>query len=262
MHVEGALKPDLLFTLATQNSVELPTNDTAFASVETLLQRYSRFNSLDDFLHYYYIGMSVLIAESDFEALAWSYFEQASADGVAHAEISFDPQAHLSRGIAFDVIVSGIEKARLRAERELGISSELICCFLRHLGGGEALKTFELQELQDSIKNGHISGIGLDSSEKDYPPELFKDLFHKAKEGGVKRTAHAGEEGPAAYIRDAIDILEVQRIDHGIKLSDDDSLLDQIAQKRIMLTLCPLSNVVLRCANSVAELPIRKFLDA
>ena len=262
MHLEGALTPDLLFGLAAKNNIQLSKDDTAFASVETLRERYNHFSSLDDFLQYYYIGMSVLLDQSDFEALAWDYFQHASADGVAHAEVFFDPQAHLSRGVSFGTILVGFNAARERARKELDISSELICCFLRHLPVPESLATFEMDEIQSALTQGHISGIGIDSTELGKPPELFKDIYDRAKSLGIRRTAHAGEEGPASYVRDAIDILDVQRIDHGIHLVDDVELMKRVAKKGLLLTVCPMSNVFLRCVSSVAELPIRKFLDA
>lgn len=262
MHLEGALTPNLLFQLAVKNNIQLPSDDSAFASVDSLRKRYNDFSSLDDFLRYYYCAMSVLLYSDDFEALAWDYFQHAHADGVVHAEVFFDPQAHLSRGVSFEVILSGFNAARTRAKKELDISSELICCFLRHLPVPESLATFEMDEIQSSLKRGHISGIGIDSTEKDKPPELFKEIFERAKSLGIRRTAHAGEEGPASYVRDAIDILDVQRIDHGIHLADDTDLMKRVAEKGLLLTVCPLSNVFLRCVSSVSELPIRKFLDA
>lgn len=262
MHLEGALTPPLLFDLARKNNIKLPTDDASFTDVESLLARYKRFASLDDFLHYYYIGMSVLITASDFEALAWDYFLHAKADGVVHAEVFFDPQAHLSRNISYNIVVSGFNAARSRAEAELGISSELICCFLRHLPAKDALATFQLEPLQQSIRKGEIIGIGLDSSELDFPPELFRDVYSEAKALGLKRTAHAGEEGPASFIRNALNVLDVQRIDHGIRLAEDNELLARVAKEGVMLTLCPHSNVLLRCVSSISELPIRKFLDA
>lgn len=262
MHLEGALTSDLLFKLAAKNNISLPKEDPAFASASALRQRYNNFASLDDFLHYYYIGMSVLQDASDFEALAWDYFQHASADGVAHAELFFDPQAHLSRGVPFDVILAGFNAARARAQKDLDVSSELICCFLRHLPASECLATFELAELQTSIKQGLIAGIGLDSTEKDRPPELFTPLFARAKALGVRRTAHAGEEGPAAYIRSALDELDVGRIDHGCALASDAALMARVAARGTLLTICPLSNVFLKGITAVAELPIRIFLDA
>ena len=262
MHLEGALTPKLLFQLAEKNQVTLPNDDPVFKSIDSLRERYNQFQNLDDFLQYYYIGMSVLQSSTDFEALAWDYFEHAKADGVVHAEVFFDPQAHTSRGVSFDTILSGFQAARKRAWAELEVSSELICCFLRHLPVPDSRETFGLEALQSALRRGDIAGIGLDSSEKDFPPELFKDIYQQAKTLGIKRTAHAGEEGPVSFIRSATDVLDVQRIDHGIRLADDPELLERIASRGLMLSVCPLSNVLLNCATSVAELPIRKFLDA
>jgi adenosine deaminase len=213
-------------------------------------------------LHYYYIGMSVLIDSSDFEALAWDYFQHAAADGVMHAEVFFDPQAHLERGVTYKTALAGFGQARERAEKELGVSSELICCFLRHLPVADSKAAFEMEEVQNSFANGQIIGIGLDSSETPFPPELFADIYSKAKSLGMRRTAHAGEEGPSAYIKTSLDELRVERIDHGIRLAEDPELLERVAKEGIMLTVCPMSNVLLRCVTKVSELPIRKFLDA
>lgn len=261
MHLEGSLSPAVLFTLAKRNNITLPVDDPAFASPEALLARYDRFTSLDDFLHYYYIGMSVLIEASDFEDLAMDYFRHANADGLAHAEVFFDPQAHLSRGISYQTVLSGFTAARKRAEADFGITSELICCFLRHLPVTECVATWKDADVQASFKDGAVTGIGLDSSEKPFPPELFEEIYAGAKELGIRRTAHAGEEGPAAYISTSLDVLKVERIDHGIRLAEDEQLLDKIAKDGTMLTVCPLSNVLLRCVKEVKEVPIRMFLE-
>lgn len=262
IHLEGALAPSLLFQLASRNEIILPPDDDAFKSRDALLARYKRFLSLDDFLHYYYIGMSVLIHEDDFEALAWDYFRHASSDGVHHAEVFFDPQAHISRGISYSTILNGFNAARSRAQCELGITTELICCFLRHLPASKCLAVFEQDDIQASFANGAIKGIGLDSSELGFPPHLFKDMYEKAAKQGLRRTAHAGEEGPADFITNALEALGVERIDHGIRLADDDELMGRVAANGTMLTVCPLSNVVLKCVGSLEELPIRMFLDA
>ena len=206
--------------------------------------------------------MSVLVKESDFAALAWDYFLHASVDGVVHAEVFFDPEAHISRGVPYSVVLAGFQAARNRAWKELGISSELICCFLRHLPAADSLKTFELHDVQASFRNRDVCGIGLDSSENGFPPELFKELYQRAKRLNIKRTAHAGEEGPPQYISSAIEVLDVERIDHGVQLANDPRLLEDVAQRDMMLSICPLSNVLLRCVSSVAELPIRDFLNA
>jgi len=261
MHLEGALSPAVLFTLAKRNNISLPSNDSAFASPTALLARYDQFTSLDDFLHYYYIGMSVLVEASDFEDLAMDYFRHASADGLAHAEVFFDPQAHLSRGITYSTVLSGFSAARKRAETEFGITSELICCFLRHLPVPECVATFNNVHVQASFKDGSVTGIGLDSSEKPFPPELFEEIYAGARELGLRRTAHAGEEGPATYISSALDVLKVERIDHGIRLAEDDELLERVVKDGTMLTVCPLSNVLLKCVTEVKGVPIRRFLE-
>ena len=261
MHLEGSLSPTLLFSLASRNAVTLPSpsTDPAFASPGALLERYTRFTSLDDFLHYYFIGISCLKSEEDFEELAWDYFVRALADGVIHAEVFFDPQAHTSRGVAYDAVVAGFKKACARAERELGLSTKLILCFLRHLPVYESVKAYA--QAETDFKNEVLAGIGLDSSENGFPPAPWKEVYGTAKAGGVRRTAHAGEEGPVEYIREAMSELDVQRIDHGIRLAEDKQLMEEVAKKRIMITVCPLSNVRLRCVRDVKELPIRTFLD-
>lgn len=262
IHLEGSLEPSLLFELANTNGIALPADDPAYRSETALQARYKQFTSLDDFLALYYVGMSVLIHAADFEALAWEYFIKARAHGVHHAEVFFDPQAHLSRGVEYRTIIRGFEKARARARDELGLTSELICCFLRHLPVHESLAVFEHEDLQASYTNGTIKGIGLDSSELSFPPYLFAEIYQRAGTLGLKRTAHAGEEGPAAYIAGAMNSLGVERIDHGIQLHMDTELMRQVAKERILLTVCPLSNVLLRCVDHVREVPIRKFLDA
>lgn len=262
IHLEGALSPSLLFTLASKNNISLPSDDAAFKSPESLLARYSNFTSLDDFLQYYYIGMSVLIHASDFESLAWDYFQRAAADGVHHAEVFFDPQAHTSRNISYETVIQGFQSACQRANSELGVTTLLTACYLRHLPVSDCLATFDSEAVQESYRNGTVQGIGLDSSEKDFPPHLFKELYAKAKKQGLRLTSHAGEEGPAAYIDSALNDLGVERIDHGIRLADDPELMQRVAAQNIMLSVCPLSNVVLRCVEKVADLPIRKFLDA
>ncbi|ORY13392.1 hypothetical protein BCR34DRAFT_599928 [Clohesyomyces aquaticus] len=262
LHLEGALSPTLLFDLAKRNRITLPTDDEAFGSPDKLHTRYGRFTSLNDFLHYYYIGMSVLIHSHDFESLAWDYFQHAAVDGVHHAEVFFDPQAHIARGIPYTTVLDGFQAACQRAERELGITTELITCFLRHLPAADCLATFELEHVQDSYQSGVITGIGLDSSELGFPPQLFEEMYGKASEQGLRRTAHAGEEGPASFISSALDTLGIERIDHGIRLVEDAELMAKVAAQGTLLTVCPLSNVVLRCVPEIKDVPIRKFLDA
>ncbi|KAL8662209.1 MAG: hypothetical protein Q9202_004891 [Teloschistes flavicans] len=260
MHLEGSLSPSLLFSLAQRHSVSLPSpdEDPAFASPSALRDRYARFTSLDDFLRYYFIGMSALIHAEDFEALAWEYFVRAHADGVVHAEVFFDPQAHTSRGVRYETVVDGFVTACQKAEKELGMSTKLILCFLRHLPVSEAAFAFNIAK--DDLTTGRLAGIGLDSSEKGFPPGAWKGIYDQAKDYNIKRTAHAGEEGPVEYIREALETLDIERIDHGLRLVDDDTLMRDVARRKILVTLCPLSNVWLHCVNSVAELPIRTFL--
>ena len=263
IHIEGSLEPDLLFQLAEKNAIVLPkSTDEAFTSPETLKERYTRFKSLDDFLGYYYIGMSVLIHAGDFEALAWAYFSKVAKQGLKHAEIFFDPQAHLSRGVSYDTLMSGFEAARKRAEQELGITSLFICCFLRHLPPAECLQVFEQPDVQTSFKNGQVVGIGLDSSELPFPPKLFGDLYSKAGALGLRRTAHAGEEGPAEYIKDGLNILNIERIDHGLKLATDPELMVKVARDKTLLSLCPVSNDLLQCVPDVSHVPVRQFLES
>jgi adenosine deaminase len=260
MHLEGSLEPSLLFKLANENGIRLPADtDPAFASVDSLLERYKRFASLDDFLHYYFIGMSALKKQSDFEALAWEYFVRAKADGVIHAEVFMDPQAHAERGVEYSTVVNGFTAACKRAETELGITTELIVCFLRHLPVSNA-ETLYQKALPD-LKSGRVSGIGLSSTEKGNPPKLFKSIYASAEAEGVRRTAHAGEEADVSYMRDALESLHIQRADHGIKLVDDLGLMAEYVTKKILVTMCPLSNVRLQCVTDVKELPIRAYLN-
>ena len=263
LHIEGSLSPSLLFRLAKTNKVPLPDADLdpSFASPEALEARYERFTSLNDFLHYYFIGMSVLITASDFESLAYEYFTRARNDGVHHAEIFFDPQAHTHRGIPYSTVVSGLSAARKRAEKDYGLTSKLILCFLRHLSETDADVTYQEAVALGHFSDGTVAGIGLDSSEVGFPPEIFREVYTSAHTAGIRRTAHAGEEGDSTYISKALDICKTERIDHGIRLVDDKALLKRVAKDKTLVTVCPLSNVRLRCVTKVAELPIRKFLD-
>lgn len=205
--------------------------------------------------------MSTLLTETDFEELMVAYLRCAAADGLVHAEIFFDPQAHTDRGVPLERVVGGLRRGIERAREELDVSAELIMCFLRHLPAQSAVETFaEAKRL--SYLGQEILGVGLDSAERPFPPDLFRDVFALAGDVGLQRTAHAGEEGPAAYIASALDDLSVTRIDHGIRLIEDDALLERIVRDKVMLTVCPLSNVRLRAVKSVAEVPIRRFLQA
>ena len=205
--------------------------------------------------------MSVLINESDFESLAYEYFTRAQKDGVHHAEIFFDPQAHTERGIEYKTVVTGLVAAQARAEKEYGLTSKLILCFLRHLSAEDADVSFEKAVSLGHFSDGTLAGIGLDSSEVGFPPEIFREVYDKAFNAGIHRTAHAGEEGDSTYISRALDICRTERIDHGIRLVDDEALLKRVAKDKTLVTMCPLSNVRLRCVTKVADLPVRKFLD-
>lgn len=259
MHLEGSLSPTLLFELARKNGVQLPTDKPEYESPATLEARYSCFENLQDFLNLYYLGMSVLRTQNDFEDLAWAYFLRVSEENVHHAEVFYDPQAHLERGIDLDSVTSGIASACKRAQSELGISTRIIMCFLRHLPAVQASDTLQLAK--NYFHDGTLAGVGLDSAEVGNRPEFFEKAFHMAKELGIRRTAHAGEEGDASYISSALDSLDVERIDHGIRLAEDVQLIRRIADAGILLTICPLSNVRLRCVSSVSELPLRLFLS-
>ncbi|KAF2395992.1 adenosine deaminase [Trichodelitschia bisporula] len=261
LHLEGTLEPELLFALAGRNGIALPVDDAAFADEGTLLRRYEDFASLDDFLHYYAVGISTLVKVEDYEALAWAYFLRAHADGVRHAEVFFDPQAHTSRGIGLKTVLNGIGKARRRAETELGLSTLVIPCILKPFPVPDALALLNSEEFKAAVKEGEVTGIGICGSEAAYPPVLFKEVYATAKEMGLRLTAHAGEEGPAAYVAGALDDLGVERVDHGIAITGDDALVRRAAEEKIMLTVCPLSNVRLRCVKQVKDLPFRRFLD-
>jgi adenosine deaminase len=268
LHLEGCLSPPLVFKLAEKNNIKLPSKEQKpeYESVETLQKRYEHFDNLQDFLDCYYLALDAVITKDDFEMLGWEYFTTAHADGVKHAEVFFDPQSHTDRGIAFDTVVAGFNAACERAEKELGITSRLIMCFLRHLPASSAAKT-----MQSAVEGGYfkeqegkervISALGLDSSEVGFRPELFKEQYEQGKELGLHRTAHGGEEGDPTYISGALDSLYCERIDHGIRLTEDPELLARIVKEQIMLTVCPLSNVCLQAVKEVGEVPIRKFLD-
>ena len=205
--------------------------------------------------------MSVLITASDFESLAFEYFTRAHNDGVHHAELFFDPQAHTSRGIGYNIVVEGLSAAQKRAEEEFGLTSKLILCFLRHLSPTDADVAYQEAVALGHFSDGTVAGIGLDSSEVGFPPELFKEVYADAKAAGIRRTAHAGEEGDHTYISKALDICKVQRIDHGIRMVGDEALVKRVAKDKTLVTMCPLSNVRLKCVSKVEELPVRKFLD-
>ena len=262
IHIEGTLSPEALFALAQSNNIILPKDDPAFASPAALSERYSRFTSLDDFLHYYFIGMSVLMTESDFETLAMDYFVRAKSDGVHHAELFWDPDAHMSRGVSYETVVTGLKRGCLRAEKELNISSLLILCVLRHLPVETAKSTLGLALKAGHFNDGTLGGFGMSGSEKTGKPEDWEAVFSEAKNVGIRRTAHAGEEGPPSNIQTSLDTLHVERIDHGRTLAEDSNLMKKVAEQKILVTLCPLSNICLKGVKTMSEMPIRKFLDA
>ncbi|MDP3083750.1 MAG: adenosine deaminase [Rubrivivax sp.] len=252
IHIEGSLEPELIFELARRNQVTLP-----YASVEALRAAYA-FSDLQSFLDIYYAGASVLLKEADFFAMAWAYFERAAADNVVHAELFFDPQTHTARGVAMRDIVVGLAHACRRAHAEFGISAKLILCFLRHLSEAEAMATLEAA----LPYREHFIGVGLDSSELGHPPEKFAQVFARCRALGLHRVAHAGEEGPPAYIESALDRLQVERIDHGVRCLESPALVQRLARERMPLTVCPLSNVKLCVFPSLAEHNLKALLDA
>ena len=251
LHIEGTLEPELLFTLAKRNGVSLP-----FPDVESLRAAYE-FNNLQSFLDLYYQGAAVLQTQQDFFDLTWAYLQHCHAENVVHTEIFFDPQTHTARGIAFATVINGIQAALEQGSRQLGISSRLILSFLRHLSEEDAFATLE----QALPYKRWIHGIGLDSSELGNPPEKFARVFARARSEGWRLVAHAGEEGPASYVWDALDLLRVDRIDHGVRASEDRLLMARLAAERTPLTVCPLSNVRLRVFEQMADHNILTLLD-
>ncbi|MDA7961875.1 MAG: adenosine deaminase [Gammaproteobacteria bacterium] len=250
-HIEGALEPELMFELAARNRVELP-----FADVDALRAAYD-FGNLQDFLDLYYQGMRVLQSESDFYELTRAYLQKARAQNIRHAEIFFDPQAHVSRGVAFADLVGGITAALGEAEREAGITSHLIMCFLRDRDEKDAFAVLEMAEPH----RAEIAGVGLDSAEAGNPPEKFARVFAEARARGYRRVAHAGEEGPAEYVRGALDALGAERIDHGNAALGDAQLMERLAREGVPLTMCPLSNLKLRVVADLREHPLKKMLE-
>jgi adenosine deaminase len=252
IHIEGSLEPELIFRLAQRNGVKL-----AFPSVEALRTAYA-FTDLQSFLEIYYAGASVLLKEQDFFDMTWAYLQRAVADNVVHAEIFFDPQTHTARGVPFETVIRGLHHACRRAHQELRISTRLILCFLRHLSEEEAIATLE----QALPWREYFVGVGLDSSERGHPPEKFARVFARAREQGLHAVAHAGEEGPPEYIRSALDVLRVERIDHGVRCVEDPALVRRLASERVPLTVCPLSNVKLCVFRTLTEHNLPALLDA
>ncbi len=251
LHIEGSLEPELLFALAERNRVAIP-----FATVEDVRAAY-RFSNLQDFLDIYYQGMGVLLTEQDFYDLTWAYLERAAADTVRHVEIFFDPQGHTDRGVAFETVLTGIERALVDGEARLGITYRLIMCFLRHLSEEAAMAT--LIEALPFV--GRIHGVGLDSSEFGHPPSKFARVFARARDLGLHVTAHAGEEGPPEYVSEALDILKVERVDHGNRALEDPALVQRLVDEGTTLTVCPLSNLRLCVIDGIAASPVRRMLD-
>lgn len=252
IHIEGSLEPELIFQLAQRNGVKL-----AYPSVEALRAAYA-FTDLQSFLDIYYAGASVLLKEADFFDMAWAYFQRAAADNVVHAELFFDPQTHTERGVPMETVIVGLAHACRRAHAELGISAKLILCFLRHLSEEAAFQTLE----QALPYREHFVGVGLDSSERGHPPEKFARVFARCRELGLHVVAHAGEEGPPEYIRSALDVLKVERIDHGVRCVEDPALVQRLAAERMPLTVCPLSNVKLCVFKTMAEHNLPALLQA
>ncbi len=252
MHIEGSLEPELIFALARRNGVALP-----YADVEALRRAYA-FTDLQSFLDIYYAGASVLLTEQDFHDMAWAYLERAAADHVVHTEMFFDPQTHTARGVPMEAVIDGLHRACVEARETLGVSATLILCFLRHLSEEDAFATLEAAlPFRD-----RFIGVGLDSSEVGHPPEKFARVFARCRALGLRLVAHAGEEGPPAYVWSALDVLKVERIDHGVQSPKDPELMRRLARDRIPLTVCPLSNLKLCVFPDLAAHNLRELLDA
>ncbi|AZN69448.1 adenosine deaminase [Acinetobacter haemolyticus] len=251
VHIEGTFEPELMFAIAQRNQIQIP-----YQSVEEVKQAYN-FHNLQSFLDIYYAGANVLVYEQDFYDLAWAYFEKCAEDRVVHTEMFFDPQTHTERGVEFATVIAGLKRACNDAKEKLGISSQLIMCFLRHLSEEKAFETLE----QALPFKDDIIAIGLDSSEVGHPPAKFERVFAKAREAGFLIVAHAGEEGPPAYIWEALDLLKVNRIDHGVRSEEDEQLMARLIAEKMPLTVCPLSNLKLCVVNDMAEHNIRRLLQ-
>ena len=251
LHIEGSLEPELMFKLSKRNKIEIP-----FASVDEIRSAYN-FYDLQSFLDIYYKGSNVLIKRQDFFDLTWAYMLKCREESIVHTEIFFDPQTHTYRGINFDLVINGIHDALLKAKKELGISSKIIMCFLRHLDEDSAFKTLD----QALIHKDKIIGVGLDSSESGHPPSKFERVFKKAMKEGFLTVAHAGEEGPSDYIWEALNLLKVKRIDHGVRCLKDEKLVQKLRDEQIPLTVCPLSNVKLCVFENLEDHNLKKLLD-
>jgi len=251
LHIEGSLEPEQMFELAQRNGVKLP-----FANVEEVRAAYA-FSNLQDFLDIYYQGAQVLLTKADFHDLAMAYFRRVAADGARHAEIFFDPQTHTDRGVPFAVVIEGLLSGMDEAEQTLGVTSKLILCFLRHLSEEAAFET--LDHAKPFLDR--IAGVGLDSSEVGHPPAKFARVFAAARKLGLKVVAHAGEEGPPDYVYEALDLLEVDRIDHGNRALEDDALTERLVREGMTLTVCPLSNLKLCVVGDLTAHPLKRMLD-
>ncbi|MDO9435290.1 adenosine deaminase [Hydrogenophaga sp.] len=252
IHIEGSLEPELIFALAQRNGLSL-----RYDSVETLRAAYA-FTDLQSFLDIYYAGASVLLHEADFHDMAWAYFLRAKADNVVHTEIFFDPQTHTARGVPMATVINGLSSACDRAQTELGMSSALILCFLRHLSEEDAFATLEAA----LPHRPRLTGVGLDSSEVGHPPSKFSRVFARCRELDLRIVAHAGEEGPPAYIWEALNDLKAERIDHGVRSLEDPALVAELARRRTPLTVCPLSNLKLCVVRDLKDHPMKRLLDA
>ncbi|ENV79128.1 adenosine deaminase [Acinetobacter ursingii] len=250
VHIEGTFEPELMFEIAQRNHIQIP-----YQSVEEIKQAYN-FHNLQSFLDIYYAGANVLVHEQDFYDLAWAYFEKCAEDKVVHTEMFFDPQTHTERGVEFATVLNGLKRACTDAKDKLGISSQLIMCFLRHLSEEDAFKT-----LEQALPFKHdIIAVGLDSSEVGHPPSKFERVFAKAREAGFLIVAHAGEEGPPEYVWEALDLLQVNRIDHGVRSDEDPALLQRLIDEKMPLTVCPLSNLKLCVVEDMTEHNIHRLL--
>jgi adenosine deaminase len=251
LHIEGTLEPEQMFALAKRNNIHIP-----FKNINEAKKAYN-FSNLESFLKIYYEGAKVLVNEQDFFDLTWAYALKCKEDNIVHAEIFFDPQTHTDRGISFDVVINGIYKALQKAQKEFGLSFKIIMCFLRHLDEKEGFKVLD-EALAHKDK---IYGVGLDSSETDNPPNKYEKLFKKAIKYGFITVAHAGEEGPPEYIWEALNLLNVKRIDHGVQCLKDEKLVEKLSENQIPLTVCPLSNIKLRVFNKLEDHNLKKMLD-
>ncbi|PCF94838.1 adenosine deaminase [Vreelandella nigrificans] len=250
LHIEGSLEPELMFQLAKRNNIELP-----YATISEAKAAY-QFDDLQGFLNLYYLGMNVLRTEQDFYDLAMDYFKRARAEGVVHIDMHFDPQAHLQRDVPLNVVMAGLLRAKQEAEASLDLSVGMIMAFLRDRPADEALQVLE----QAAPYWQYLDAIGLDSAERNNPPRKFQALFARAKELGLVRVAHAGEEGPADYIAEALDVLDVQRIDHGVRCLESSDVVQRLREQQVVLTVCPLSNVSLKVVEQLRDHPLPKLL--